>query len=282
MFSACRGPTDMSDDYTAWVGRRVSRSDIATERLQAEFVATLSPYLFDDGQDDHLPPGLHWALAPARPLSSETRTDGTEARGIFLPPIDLPRRMWAGGTVETLGRIRLGQTITRVSTIVSVRQVEGRSGPLCFVSITHDLLADGAKAIAERQDLVFRADRPRMAGAPAPAAPWSADLSWRVTANPLLLFRFSALTFNGHRIHYDVDYARDIEGYAGLVVHGPLQAALLLNQSAVALGHVPRKFEYRCLAPLIGDSDLVVETHGDSGRIVDAAGTVTAEARSAP
>ena len=251
----------MSQEWAAWIGRGILSEDVATARLAAEYRACLGEHLFETG--DGLPPGFHWGLAPATPPPSELGSDGSEARGLFLPPIPLMRRMWAGGRVETLAPIAVGARIRRQSKIADIQGRTGSSGALCFVSISHEIFADGVLAVRERQDLVFRdASATGKASPMAAAAP--GGMRWTIEASPVLLFRFSAFTFNGHRIHYDEPYAR-AEGYGGLVVHGPLQAALMLNQAAAALGHVPRSFDYRCLAPLPGGTTFTVSTRIDAG-----------------
>lgn len=277
------GAPEMIEDFASWIGRRVCRRDIVTERLLAEFRATLSPFLFDSGGKE-TPPGLHWALAPATPASTDLGADGAEAKGLFLPPIPLPRRMWAGGSVETLAPLTLGLVVERQSVITDIRHREGRSGALCIVSITHEIVAAGRTMLREIQELIFRA--PGSAGKSGRPEPpqIASDLTWRVPLTATLLFRFSAMTFNGHRIHYDQPYAVEAEGYAGLVVHGPLQASLLLNQAAVLLARTPSRFEYRCLAPLIAGGVAELRTWADGeqvrGVILDSTGAPTCEARS--
>jgi 3-methylfumaryl-CoA hydratase len=271
----------MSEAYKEWIGRSVVREDIATPRLAAEYRATLSPRLFETDDVAVCPPGFHWALAPAIPLSGNTSHDGSERKGEFLPPIPLPRRMWAGGTVETLKPIRIGNAIRRTSTVADIKYREGRAGRLYVVSVRHDIEADGETAVIERQDLVFREGAPKAvleASLPPPAG----ARTWTVDATPLLLFRFSAFTFNGHRIHYDAHYAAE-EGYPGLVVHGPMQAALMLNMASVSLGHVPQHFDYRCVAPLFSGHEFTVAADQVEPvphvRIIRHDGVTTAEAQ---
>ena len=268
----------MTETFSHWIGRETLQSDVITPRLVAQWRATLSPFLFDfDGMS---PLGLHWALAPILPSMSGLGPDGAEAKGLFLPPVPLPRRMWAGGLIESFAPLRPGAEVTRRSTISDISWREGRSGKLCLVSIAHVFTGAGQTLLRERQDLVFRQARPR--SDPAVAAAFDADLAWTIDIDAPLLFRLSALTFNSHRIHYDHPYAVDQEGYAGLVAHGPLQAALLLNQAACLLQRVPRRFEYRCLAPLIAGQLAQVESRrrgaAVSGRIRDAAGVATIKA----
>lgn len=271
----------MSADFAAWLGRQVTRSDTVTGRLVNEFHATLAPFLFEPPSENEAPPGFHWALAPAIPAVTELGPDGAEAKGIFLPPIPLPRRMWAGGSVESFVPIRIGMDVIRTSTISDIRMRDGKSGTLCLVSITHELRAGATLLLRERQDLLFREGGPREIRPQGQREAAPAELEWKVELSASLLFRFSAITFNGHRIHYDRPYAVDQEGYAGLVVHGPLQAALLMNQSAALLKRMPARFDYRCTAPLIaGQSAAVVsgrDTQGIRGFITDQNGTITIE-----
>ena len=270
---------------SAWIGRRVARDDIVTARLVDAYRATLAPRLFVPAKPDEAPPGLHWGLAVPTPEETDLGPDGSEARGNFLPPAPLPRRMWAGGEVEMIAPIRIGAAIRRITTIADIQEREGSSGRLCFVTVRHDIESDGVLAVRERHDLVFR--EAGRGATPAPSAKPKADLIWQVDPSPVLLFRFSALTFNGHRIHFDYPYATQAEGYAGLVVHGPLQANLLLNQAAVLLGAVPRRFFYRCTAPLIAGQPFEVLSaraagHAATGAITDAGGVVTSEANAEP
>jgi len=269
----------MTDDFSGWIGRQVVREDVATPRLAAEYRATMSPYLFQPEDGDTCPPGAHWGLAPATPLTGETGPDGAERKGHFLPPIPLPRRMWAGGAVETLGPIRVGEAIRRTSTISGLKFREGRAGKLCVLTVTHEITGDGGLLVREGQDLVFRDGPPKTLGN-ATRSPPPHGLAWTVDASPLLLFRFSAFTFNGHRIHYDATYAAQ-EGYPGLVVHGPLQAALMLNLAAVRLAKVPPRFDYRCIAPLFAGNSFTVAAEEAGGslnvRIIRHDGVTTAE-----
>lgn len=265
----------MNTSFEDWIGRSVVREDIVTPRLLAEYRATMTPFLKQTSDPQECPPGFHWGVAPATPLASETGPDGAEAKGLFLPPIPLPRRMWAGGSIETFGPIRLGQALRRTSTLSDIKFREGRTGPLYLLSITHEINDQTGLLIRERQDLVYRDGAPKSA-APQAATAAPHELSWTVDPTALLLFRFSAFTFNGHRIHFDPRYAAE-EGYPGLVVHGPMQAALMLNLAATALGHVPQRFDYRCVAPLFGGSPFHVVSSADGFRILRHDGVTTAE-----
>jgi 3-methylfumaryl-CoA hydratase len=266
----------MSHDFSDWIGRSIAREDIVTPRLIAEYRATMSPHLFEPADQSQCPPGLHWGLAPATPGYDECAPDGSEARGSFLPPIPLPRRMWAGGSIETLRPIRVGQQVCRISTIADIKKRDGKTGALFVLSIKHDFMAAGELLVRERQDLVFRDAASKLVPPSETSAAIAAD--WTIAATPLRLFRFSAFTFNGHRIHYDAPYAA-VEGYPGLVVHGPMQAALMLNLTAAQMGRVPERFDYRCVAPLFGGGSFGVkfDAASSTARIVRHDGVTTAE-----
>jgi 3-methylfumaryl-CoA hydratase len=265
----------MEQNFEDWIGRSVTRLDVVTERLLAEYRATLSPYLFETSEYV-CPPGFHFGLATAIPSLQATGPDGAERKGVFLPPIELPRRMWAGGSIDTIRPLRLGEKVRRTSRIADIRLKRGSSGELCLVSIMHEIVDQDGIAIRERQDLVFREAASTPSALPAEAGPIAADVM--VEASPLLLFRFSAFTFNGHRIHYDLAHAAE-EGYPNLLVHGPLQAVLMLNLAAKQLGGTPRQFVYRCLAPLYGGSRFGVsfDVEVSRARIIRCDGFTAAE-----
>ena len=260
-------------EFSDWIGRSVTRIDTLTQRLADKYRATMAPFLFDE--DEHTaPPGLHFGLAPATPEPDQTGPDGAELKGVFLPPIRQPQRMWAGGSITTLRPLRQGAMIIRTSTIADIRSKQGSSGDMCLVSIDHEIADGDGTAIRERQELVFRDPPSNPAPPVGPDQPIRAD--WQVEASPLLLFRFSAFTFNGHRIHYDLRHAEE-EGYPGLLVHGPLQAALMLNLAAEKLGDVPHRFDYRCLAPLYGGGRFGVAWESGTLRIIRSDGVTAAE-----
>jgi 3-methylfumaryl-CoA hydratase len=261
------------EDFSDWIGRSVTRIDTLTQRLIDKYRATMMPFLFEAGERI-VPPGLHVGLAPPTPETDETGPDGAELKGVFLPPIPQPRRMWAGGCIETLRPLRHGALIIRTSTIKSIELKQGSSGAMYLVSIDHDIADGNGIAIRERQDLVFR-DPPR-GGFPPVGPDANIPAEWQVDATALLLFRFSAFTFNGHRIHYDLRHAEE-EGYPGLLVHGPLQAVLMLNLAADKLGYVPQRFDYRCLAPLYAGGRFGVAWDAGMLRVIRSDGVTTAE-----
>jgi 3-methylfumaryl-CoA hydratase len=246
----------------SWVGRSIQARDAVTPRLVEEFRAAFDPHLAPVGNGE-APLALHWCLAPPAAPMAELGPDGHPARGGFLPPVPLPRRMWAGGSLETLGALKIGNDVVRMSRIADVSVKEGRTGKLCFVNVDYEFSTGAGVAIRERHDIVYRDVGPQPAPQKPPAAAGEGkrgELVWSIEATPTLLFRYSALTFNGHRIHYDFPYVTQVEGYAGLVVHGPLQASLLFNLAAAIGGSPPRTFDYRGLSPLIAGQ--VFEVHG--------------------
>jgi 3-methylfumaryl-CoA hydratase len=240
----------------AWIGREEQKSERLTPALVERFEATIGPSLARF--DGEAPLGIHWCLNQPAVAAGGLGVDGHPARGGFLPPVPLPRRMWAGGELAFIAPLRAGDEVTRVSRIASIAHKQGRSGELVFVAVDHDILSGGVLAIRERQDIVYRAEAQAAPAGDRPASvvadPRRPERVETVDATTTLLFRYSALTFNGHRIHYDLDYARDEEGYRGLVVHGPLQATLMLHMAARMLDRSPGRFEYRGIAPLVHGS----------------------------
>jgi 3-methylfumaryl-CoA hydratase len=247
-------------EYSDWIGRSTERADPVAPRLLAEYRATLDGML----APLEVPPGVEFCLAPDICAPDLLGRDGHPRTGVFLPDLPLPRRMWAGGGIERHAALAEGDLVTRTSTIEDVTFKTGRSGRLGFVTVRHLYQVDGMRRIDERQDIVYREDpAPQEPGAPKPklpeAEPWPNARSWDITTNPTLLFRYSALTFNGHRIHYDAPYAQGVEGYDGLVVHGPMQAIWMQNLAAAIMGRAPSTFDYRGTAPLICGQPVCVE-----------------------
>ncbi len=244
------------DHLKTWIGRTTEAEDVVTPRLVAEYRATFEAQLAETPADE-APLGLHWCLAPPIAPMGELGADGHPTKGGFLPPVPLPRRMWAGGEVETHASLRVGDTVAKHSTIESVAFKEGRTGPLCFVAVRHRFSTARGLAVSERHDIVYRAAetapaRPSAAAStePAAAAQPEAERTWEVETSPMLLFRYSAMTFNGHRIHYDHPYVTGEEGYSGLIVHGPIQATVCLNMAATLAGRAPRRFGFRNVSPM--------------------------------
>ncbi|HEV7341622.1 MAG TPA: MaoC family dehydratase N-terminal domain-containing protein [Sphingopyxis sp.] len=273
------------EDYSDWVGRSETRHDVATAAPLVGLAALLD---HDPAPTTSVPPLGHWLYFLPDARQSAIGDDGHPRRDDsgLLPPVPLPRRMWAGGRVEFLAPIAVGAALTRVTTIAAIRAKRGASGDLLFVTLQHDIAADGVPAIREEQDLVYRAAATASAvpPAPSPVDPEPATAIRRVTADPVLLFRYSALTFNAHRIHYDRDYARDVEGYSGLVVHGPLIATMLIDHARREMPDLtPRHFNFRAEAPLIDGApfDLCLARDGSGARLWarDASGRPTMRAQ---
>lgn len=273
-------------DYSAWIGRREQRTDV----ISIPKVAMLSASL---DRDDHwqagrsLPPLWHWIyFNPIEPLS-EAGHDGHPKKGRFLPPVDLPRRMWAGGQLVFHRPLLIAEAVQRVSTIVDITAKSGRSGRLVFVKVEHQITGDQGGHITEYQDLVYReapdgatatTTRPSSASdgqqtadrQAAPSAGQRQPLQRRSTAltpDAVLLFRYSALTFNSHRIHYDRHYCLNEEHYPGLVVHGPLTATLLANLCQDTHPGKPMKtFDYRGLSPLFDGRTIGLHVQWDDNQ----------------
>lgn len=246
-------------NWDAWIGREERRRDRIDPGLAARWCAMLNRDLCADGS---VPQGLHWCLclpdAPTAQLGPDGHPLRDEGQDSFLPPVPLPRRMWAASKVEFIRPLRIGEAVERVSHVKAVSEKEGGSGALVFVEVAHETLGDGKLAVREVQSLVYREPAPAGSSGVPPSpetakfdcAGWDAHRA--LTPDEPLLFRYSALTFNSHRIHYDWSYATGQEGYRGLVVHGPLMATLLLQLAAQHLGDNRLKtFEFRGVSPAI-------------------------------
>jgi 3-methylfumaryl-CoA hydratase len=249
------------DHLRQWIGRTEQATDTVTAQLVKGLRATLFMDIGAPKPGDAAPWTVHWCLAqPVYPMA-QLSADGHPTRGGFLPPVPLPRRMWAGGELEFFEPLRVGDEATRTSRISDVTMKTGSTGVLCFVSVKHEITTPRGTAIRERQDIVYRDMSAPQAAAPAKTPPPPPVAKHREShiADPVLLFRYSALTFNGHRIHYDRDYVTKVEGYPGLIFHGPLQAAFIVELAARLHGGIaPKKFIYRGLQPLFEGSEFSV------------------------
>jgi len=234
-----------------WIGRQERAADHAAPPPLAGLAALLD-HAEPPWRAGEAPPLSHWLYFLPRARQSEIDIDGHPKRGGFLPPVDLPRRMFAGARFAFHAPIMIDAAMARVSTIADVAEKIGASGRMVFVTVRHEVFADGVPALTEEQDIVYRAaakpDAAPVVATPDARAP---DAVRTIRPDPVLLFRYSALTFNGHRIHYDRDYARDVEGYPGLVVHGPLIATLLMDHFLRAHpGAAVTHFSFRARRPL--------------------------------
>lgn len=251
-------PADLAQ-LKDWVGRTQDIADVIAPDRVAAMAATLDLAAAPQ-PGDVLPPGWHWLFFNGAVRASELGADGHPERGGFLPPVPLPRRMWAGGRLAFPGAVRVGETVRRHSEIKSVDIKHGRSGQLVFVVVKHQISGSAGLAIEEEHDIVYR-PAPEPGAAPPAPQPAPGDAKWQKTIrpDPVLLFRYSALTFNGHRIHYDLPYVTKVEGYPGLVVHGPLTSTLMLELTrAEAPQRRLIRYSYRGLSPLFDGAPYTV------------------------
>jgi len=237
-----------------WIGRTQTLQDEITATPVAALSAVLDRDPARPAPGTPVPPLWHWLYFLPLAKQADIGPDGHPSRGGFLPPVELPRRMFAGSRTQFARPLRIGDRVTRTSTVEDVSEKSGRSGRLLFVKVKHEIRASGERepALTELHDIVYReAPKPGDPAPPAQQAPASAKWKKKWVPDDVLLFRYSALTFNGHRIHYDRRYVTEVEGYPGLVVHGPLIATLLLDllrwqmPDATVAG-----YEFRAMRPL--------------------------------
>ncbi len=251
-------------DWSDWIGREARAADRLDEALAARWLATLDLTAPDSGR---MPQGIHFALCTPQAPTAMLGEDGHPARSddpaSLYPPIDLPRRMWAGSEITFLRPLSLGERIDKLSRVAGIEEKEGRSGRLAFLKLEHEIAAEGKPAIRETQTLVYREASPPDAPLVPPEVtqslfdPSAWDRVDTLAPSEALLFRFSALTFNTHRIHYDAPYARDVERYRGPVVHGPLIATLLLQLAAQIAGdNALGSFAFSARSPAIAGDRL--------------------------
>jgi 3-methylfumaryl-CoA hydratase len=257
------------DHLRSWIGKQDSVHDRATLVPVAALAATLDR---DDPQPkpgDPLPPLWHWLYFLPLARQSEIGPDGHPRRGGFLPPVPLPRRMWAGGRFTFHKPIGLEEKIARTSTVADVTVKQGRAGALCFVLVRHEVHGESGLALTEEHDIVYRDAPAPNEPPPAPKAAPS-DGVWHrdIVPDPVLLFRYSALTFNGHRIHYDRKYVTETEGYPGLIVHGPLIATLLVDLLRRSTDRPLKSFNFRAVSPLFDIAPFSVHGRpGENGQV---------------
>lgn len=245
------------DHLRQWIGRTETRHDMVAPTPVAAMSATLDRDDAKPRPGDAVPPLWHWMFFVSLTRHSDVAPDGHTKLGGFLPPVPLPRRMFAGGRFEFDHALRVGDDIERVSTVKDITAKQGRSGQMVFVTVQHDINDARGLAIREEHDIVYREPAKPGAAQPQPKpAPTGEAFSRDIDPDPVLLFRYSALTFNGHRIHYDRTYVTEVEGYPGLIVHGPLIATLLVDLLRRSLPDAQMKrFSFRAIRPLF-------DTHG--------------------
>jgi len=239
------------DRLRGWIGKKESREDVATAWPVIGLTATFDRNDPEPKPGDAIPPGWHWLYFLEAKPASELGYDGHPRVGGFLPETGLPRRMWAGGRIEFRRALRIGDPICRESEILSIQPKEGRSGKLVFVTVRHTVSAAGDVAVVEEHDIVYR-EAAKAGDLPPSGNPAPEKTAWRreLIADPVMLFRYSALTFIGHRIHFDLDFCRRQEGYPGLLVHGPLQTLLILDLCRRHDARPVKKLDYRALHPV--------------------------------
>jgi 3-methylfumaryl-CoA hydratase len=279
-------------NWDGWLGRGEKRRDRVDEGLVERWYATLNR---EPPESNLAPQSIHWCLCVPNAAGDMLGPDGhpqnSDNPHSYFPPLPLPRRMWAGSEILFHAPLRIGQQVRRKTAVKTIAEKSGSTGPLTFVQVEHDTFADEALAIREIQTIVYREAVPEGSPlAPAPLGAPSFDPStWayhaKVCPVETMLFRYSALTFNSHRIHYDYPYARDVEGYRGLVVQGPLTATLLMDACQQYCGHNSiRKFAFRGVSPAIcheninlviqqDDTGMALSAYCDDGRLI-----MTAEA----
>ena len=235
-------------EWESWIGHQTTTEEwLAPEQANRMAVTLDREPKFAAGDD--LPPAWHWLYFHDIVRASELGDEGHPQLGITMPPVPLPRRMWAGGRLDFAEPMRLGNRVQRTSTISSIKPKEGKTGPLYFVTVEHNFRTGGVQNLLEQQTIVYREMSSTAEVPQASPAPPGAELTTTWQLDNTALFRYSALTFNGHRIHYDADYSRQVEGYPNLVIHGPLIATLLLDLAHRA-GRPLRRFTYRAKNPL--------------------------------
>ena len=277
------------DHLRSWIGRSRDDEDVISARHARLMAATIDyphPERIRDGEP--LPPLWHWLYFLEGLPPGELGRDGHPVRGGFLPPVPLANRMWAGGRLSFMAPVPIGARVSKTSRVLAVDHKTGRAGDLVFVTVLHELATlAGELLVREEHDIVYKdASPPPAAGAEGSVAPVAEGACSRsFVPDSTMLFRYSALTFNGHRIHYDQDYCREAEGYANLVIHGPLNATMLAGFAEEAAGRHLHEFSYRGLRPaLLGETlTLVAELAGETAvltaRFANGSPCMRAEAR---
>jgi 3-methylfumaryl-CoA hydratase len=254
-----------AENLQRWIGKSETRTDTVAQAQLVNFAATLDHDDRVPRPGDPIPPAAHWLYFLPDTRQSELGPDGIAKRGGLLPPVALPRRMWAGGRIKFLRPLRVGSQISQ--TVADVSAKDGRTGKLVFVLLKHVISDEHGPAIEEERDIVYR-DNPDANAPPARPNPAPASGPWRreVRPDPMMLFRYSALTFNTHRIHYDRPYATGVEGYPALVVHGPLIATLLMDLCRRECPKQLLRFDYRAASPLFDNGPFTLNGRPDGHR----------------
>ena len=247
------------DHLRKWIGKIDNVTDYVTPIVEQRYRATLNMDIGNPKDGDPVTSGLHWMLGWNLVKNDELGVDSHPALGEFLPPVPLPRRMWAGSEIKVLKPIRVGDKVIKQSTVADIQVKEGRTGLLCFVTAEYNFLVNDEVTINERHNIVYR-DISKSGGGSGYSKdiPEKADLSEKIFMHPTILFRYSAIGFVGHRIHYDHPYTVNEENYPGLIVHGPLQATYLLRAAEKLMGKPVKSFTHKVMAPVFADSEYMV------------------------
>lgn len=251
--------------FEEWIGRTETATQVAERWPVMGLCAALDKNMAPD-QGQALPLGSHWLYFGPMVPQSRIGPDGHPYRGEFLPPLPQPRRMWAASDIVFSGEIRIGDVVTKTSRIADFSSKGGKTGVLVFLRIEHSYVVNGAERLLETQTVVFR-DHPSPSETPAPSKPAPENPAWsrRIDPDPVLLFRYSAVTFNAHRIHYDQPYVTGEEGYPGIIVQGQLTATLLLDQfMAQHPDRIIKTFNFRAVKPLFSGQPFFVEGAAES------------------
>ncbi len=247
------------DHLRKWIGKIDNVTDYVTPIVEQRYRATLNMDIGNPKDGDPVTSGLHWMLGWNLVKNDELGVDSHPALGEFLPPVPLPRRMWAGSEIKVLKPIRVGDKVIKQSTVADIQVKEGRTGILCFVTAEYNFLVNDEVTINEKHNIVYR-DISKSGGGSGYSKdiPEKADLSEKIFMHPTILFRYSAIGFVGHRIHYDHPYTVNEENYPGLIVHGPLQATYLLRAAEKLMGKPVKLFTHKVMAPVFADSEYMV------------------------
>ena len=247
------------DHLRKWIGKIDNVTDYVTPIVEQRYRATLNMDIGNPKDGDPVTSGLHWMLGWNLVKNDELGVDSHPALGEFLPPVPLPRRMWAGSEIKVLKPIRIGDKVIKQSTVADIQVKEGRTGLLCFVTAEYNFLVNDEVTINEKHNIVYR-DISKSGGGSGYSKdiPEKADLSEKIFMHPTILFRYSAIGFVGHRIHYDHPYTVNEENYPGLIVHGPLQATYLLRAAEKLMGKSVKSFTHKVMAPVFADSEYMV------------------------
>ena len=247
------------DHLRKWIGKIDNVTDYVTPIVEQRYRATLNMDIGNPMDGDPVTSGLHWMLGWNLVKNDELGVDSHPALGEFLPPVPLPRRMWAGSEIKVLKPIRVGDKVIKQSTVADIQVKEGRTGLLCFVTAEYNFLVNDEVTINEKHNIVYR-DISKSGGGSGYSKdiPEKADLSEKIFMHPTILFRYSAIGFVGHRIHYDHPYTVNEENYPGLIVHGPLQATYLLRAAEKLMGKPVKSFTHKVMAPVFADSEYMV------------------------